>query len=129
MRKFLGYGTRAPGVGEYCPLMTSIWGSDQGRRWRPLVPASYPDEAALHKLVQDAPNMLPLSGSPRLTVLGREVRLGAGYADLIAVQSSGRLVVIEVKLADNAEARRAVVAQILSYAGYLQGLDPDQLET
>jgi RecB family endonuclease NucS len=72
--------------------------------------------------------MLPLSGSPRLTVLGREVRLGAGYADLIAVESSGRLVVIEVKLADNAEARRAVVAQVLSYAGYLQGLDPDQLE-
>jgi hypothetical protein len=34
-----------------------------------------------------------------------------------------------VKLADNAESRRAVVAQVLSYAGYLQGLDPDQLES
>jgi RecB family endonuclease NucS len=56
-------------------------------------------------LVQDAPQMLPLSGSPRLTVLGREVRLGAGYADLIAMESSGRLVVIEVKLAGNAEVR------------------------
>lgn len=73
--------------------------------------------------------MLPLSGSPRLTVLGREVRLGGGYADLIAVESSGRLVIIEVKLAGNSESRRAVVAQVLSYAGYLQGLDPDQLET
>jgi RecB family endonuclease NucS len=97
-------------------------GSDQGQRWRSLISASYPDEAALHKLVPDAPNMLPPSGSPRLTVLGREVWLGAGYADLIAVESSGRLVIIEVKLADNAEARRAVVAQVLSYAGYLQGL-------
>ena len=37
--------------------------------------------------------------------------------------------IIEVKLAGNAEARRAVVAQILSYAGYLQGLDPGQLES
>jgi hypothetical protein len=73
--------------------------------------------------------MLPLAGSPRLTVLGREVRLGAGYADLIAVESSGRLVIIEVKLAVNAESRRAVVAQVLSYAGYLQGLNPDQLES
>jgi hypothetical protein len=72
--------------------------------------------------------MLPLAGSPRLTVLGREVGLGAGYADLIAVESSGRLVIIEVKLAGNAESRRAVVAQVLSYAGYLQGLNPDQLE-
>jgi hypothetical protein len=83
----------------------------------------------LHDLVEQAPQMLPLAGSPRLTVLGREVRLGSGYADLVAVESTGRLVVIEVKLAGNSEARRAVVAQVLSYAGYLQGLDADQLES
>jgi hypothetical protein len=83
----------------------------------------------LRDLVEQAPQMLPLAGSPRLTILGREVRLGTGYADLLGVESSGRLVIIEVKLAGNAEARRAVVAQVLSYAGYLQGLDPDQLES
>jgi RecB family endonuclease NucS len=79
--------------------------------------------------VEEAPQMLPLAGSPQLTVLGREVRLGSGYADLVAVDSTGRLVIIEVKLAGNAESRGAVVAQVLSYAGYLQGLDPDQLES
>lgn len=47
--------------------------------------------------------MLPLAGYPRLTILGREVRLGTGSADLLAVESSGRLVIIEVKLAGNAE--------------------------
>lgn len=73
--------------------------------------------------------MLPLAGSPRLTVLGREVRLGTGSTDLLAVESTGRVVIIEVKLAENAESRRAVVAQVLSYAGYLQGLDPEQLES
>jgi hypothetical protein len=109
--------------------VTAIWGSDQGGVWRPLAPAAYPAEAALHDLVQRAPQMLPLAGFPRLTVLGREVRLGGGYADLLAVESSGRLVVIEVKLAGNAESRRAVVAQVLSYAGYLQGLDSGQLES
>ncbi len=62
-------------------------------------------------------------------MLGREVRLGTGSADLLAVESTGRLVIIEVKLAGNAESRRAVVAQVLSYAGYLQGLDLDQLES
>lgn len=36
--------------------------------------------------------------------------------------------VIEVKLAHNAEARRAVVAQILTYAAYLQGLERADLE-
>jgi hypothetical protein len=62
-------------------------------------------------------------------VLRREVRLGSGFADLIAVESTGRLIVIEVKLAGNAESRRAVVARVLSYAGYLQGLDAEQLES
>jgi hypothetical protein len=109
--------------------VTVIWGSDPGGSWRPLAPAPYPSEAALHDLVEKTPQMLPLAGSPRLTILGREVRLGTGYADLLAVESSGRLVIIEVKLAGNAESRRAVVAQVLSYAGYLQGLDPEQLES
>ena len=109
--------------------MTAIWGSGPDGRWRVLEPVGYPAEAALHELVEEAPQMLPLAGSPRLTVLGREVRLGNGYADLIAVESTGRLVVIEVKLAANSESRRAVIAQVLSYAGYLQGLDPDQLES
>jgi len=73
--------------------------------------------------------MLPLAGSPQITVLGREVQLGAGRADLLAVEASGRLTIIEIKLAGNAEARRAVVAQVLSYAAYLQGLTPDRLES
>ncbi len=109
--------------------MTAIWGTDPNGRWSPLAPTAYLAEAELHDLVRDAPQMLPLAGTPQLTVLGREVRLGSGYADLLAVESTGRLVVIEVKLSTNAESRRAVVAQVLSYAGYLQGLDHAQLES
>ena len=109
--------------------MSAIWGTDPSGRWSPLVPTAYLAEAELHNLVRDAPQMLPLAGTPQLTVLGREVRLGSGYADLLAVESTGRLVVIEVKLSANAESRRAVVAQVLSYAGYLQGLDLAQLES
>jgi hypothetical protein len=51
-------------------------------------------------------------------------RLESTGTFLLAVESTGRLVVIEVKLAEHAESRRAVVAQVLSCAGYLQGLDP-----
>ncbi len=109
--------------------MTAVWGSGPDGQWQTLTPAAYQAEAQLHDLVESAPQMLPLAGSPRLTMLGREVRLGTGSADLLAVESTGRLVVIEVKLAGNAESRRAVVAQVLSYAGYLQGLDVDQLES
>jgi hypothetical protein len=91
-------------------------------KWAPLAPAGFPDEARLHDLIDEAPHMLPLSGSPRLTVVGREVQLGTGYADLLAVEQDGRVAVIEIKLAKNAEARRAVVSQVLAYASYLHGL-------
>lgn len=108
--------------------MTSIWSGDRDG-WRLLPPAGFPDEAALHTLVELTPQLLPLAGSPRLSIVGREVRLGSGSADLIAVEPSGRLVVIEVKLAANAEARRAVVAQVLAYASHLHGMDAEHLET
>ena len=99
-----------------------------GSQWRVLPPAGFPDEAALHGLVEETPELLPLAGSPRLAIVGREVHLGPGYADLLAVESSGRLVVIEVKLAKNAEARRVVVAQVLTYAAYLHGMDRTTVE-
>lgn len=107
--------------------MNSIWRKDQGK-WQLLAPSGFEDEDALHTLVEEAPQLLPLAGTPNLTVVGREVVLGTGYADLIAVEHSGRIVVIEVKLAKNAESRRAIVAQILTYAAYLHGLSLSDLE-
>lgn len=80
------------------------------------------------ELVEETPQLLPLSGAPRLIVLGREVRLGSGYADLLGVEPSGRIVIIEIKLAGNAEARRAVVAQVLAYAAFLHRIDPTSFE-
>ena len=107
--------------------MTALW-SNNGAGWSLLEPSTFDAEASLHKLVEEAPHVLPLSGGPRLAMLGREVPLGSGYADLLAVETFGRLVVIEVKLAKNAEARRAVVAQVLAYAAFLHGLDAATLE-
>ena len=107
--------------------MTAIWEQRKGK-WRLLGASSFPDEASLHDRVEEAPQLLPLAGSPRITVLGREVRLGSGYADLVAVERNGRPAVIEVKLARNAEARRAVVAQVLAYASYLYGLSISEFE-
>ena len=54
--------------------------------------------------------------------------MGNGYADLVAIEPSGRLVVAEIKLSRNAEARRAVVAQVLTYAAHLKGLSPETVE-
>jgi hypothetical protein len=108
--------------------MAAIW-SSRGTDWELLSPTGFPDEATLHTLVEQAPRLLPLAGAPDLVVVGREVQLGSGYADLIAVERDGRIVVIEVKLAKNAEARRAVLSQVLAYAAYLHGTDIETLET
>src|SRR5215212_4739002 len=107
--------------------MTAIWQND-GAGWRLLAPTGFPDEASLHVLVEETPQILPLAGGPRLVVVGKEVLLGNGYADLVAVEPSGRLAIVEVKLARNSEARRAVVAQVLTYAAHLRGLDPRVVE-
>ncbi len=107
--------------------MSAIWRND-GDGWRLEAPSGFQDERALHDLVEQAPQLLPLAGTPTLSVLGREVRLGTGFADLLAIESSGRPVVIEVKLAYNAEARRAVISQVLTYAASLFRLSREQLE-
>jgi hypothetical protein len=72
--------------------------------------------------------MLPLAGDPTLTVVGREVALGGNSADFVPLEPAGRPVIIEIKLRRNAEARRAVVAQALSYAAFLHGTDAERLE-
>lgn len=100
--------------------MTAIWRQSEGG-YQQLEPAGFPSEAELHALVSSAPELLPLAGSPDLVTLGDEISLGNGYADVLALERSGRFVLIEVKLASNSEARRAVVAQLLSYASFLRG--------
>ena len=107
--------------------MSAIW-QDDGGGWSLLEPSGFTDEASLHDLIAGAPHLLPLSGSPRLAVVGSRVSLGANQADVIAIEPGGRVVIIEVKLSRNAEARRAVVGQILSYAAFLRGLTTESFE-
>ena len=107
--------------------MTGIW-TNTGEGWELGSPQAFHDEATLHSLIEKNPQLLPLAGSPRLTVLGSEIQLGTGYADILAVESSGRPTIIEVKLASNPEARRAIVSQVIAYAAFLHGSDVESLE-
>jgi hypothetical protein len=109
--------------------VSAIWQQTDSGGWKLLEPVGFPDERALHGLVERSPQILPLSGKPQLVVLGREVGLGGNKADLIAIETTGRPVVMEVKLAHNAESRRAVAAQVLTYAAFLHKLSVAQLET
>jgi len=102
--------------------MSAIWQLTESGGWKLLDRTGFQDELALHRLVERSPEILPLSGKPHLVVLGREVVLGGNKADLIGVETTGRPVVLEVKLAQNAESRRAVAAQVLTYAAFLHRL-------
>jgi hypothetical protein len=107
--------------------VTAIY-SEGPEGWTLLPPTGFPNERTLQDLVAKAPDLLPLSGNPRVVVLGREVLLGSGYVDVLAIEPGGRPVLIEVKLRNNAESRRAVVAQVLAYAAGLHGASVDELE-
>ena len=107
--------------------MTGIW-TKNGDKWEWGRPHAFEDEANLHELIKENPQFLPLSGSPRLVVLGSEIQLGAGYADILAIESSGRPTIVEVKLERNPAARRSIVSQIIGYAAFLQGSDSEGLE-
>jgi hypothetical protein len=65
-------------------VMTAIWQESPANEWTILEPTGFPDEKTLHDLAAAAPQLLPLSGSPRVIVLGRQVLLGSGFADLLA---------------------------------------------
>ena len=107
--------------------MPGIW-TRSSEGWRSEAPLSFADESELHRLIAGNPQFLPLAGSPRLAVLGCEVHLGSGYADILAVEFSGRPVIVEVKLAKNPQSRREIVAQAIAYAAFLRGTRADRLE-
>ena len=107
--------------------MSGIWMRDEDG-WKTAPPQDFKAEKELHGLVERNIQMLPLAGSPSLVVIGSEVPLGPGWADLVAVEMSGRPVIIEVKLGRNAKAKRAIVAQALAYAAWLRGHTAEDLE-
>lgn len=107
--------------------MAGVWSLGGEGRWRPLTATGFVNEADLHDLIEETPAMLPLAGTPRLAVVGKEVSCGREWADLLAVEvETGRPVVIEIKLAKNTDRRRSLT-QVLGYAAYLRRLDGDGL--
>src|ERR1700729_445942 len=93
-----------------------------------IVEAELPTEAELHDALTHYPELIPLSdiGMGTGVVIGRESALAAGYADLVLVDESGQLCIVEVKNAGNPDTRR-VVAQLLDYAASLWGAAVDEL--
>ena len=89
-----------------------------------LAPSSlvnvYKNERELHRLIWRNIDILPLSDSPKLTPLKWEAPIGKGSADILAVESTGRPVIIEVKLRRNRESISSIISQVLYYATFLR---------
>lgn len=109
--------------------------SPNGKTWSMADATSYKDEAHLQAIIYDNPDVIPFEDmnpeSAKLKKLPiRELGLpGSGNTDIVVVDQSGAIYVIETKLARNPEAKRKVVGQILEYAAYLWEKDFDWLDS
>lgn len=106
--------------------MTAVWVDTQDGRWVPLTLTGFAREQALEEAVFASIEMLPLA-KPSVIALARQVQVtpSGQRIDLIGVDTAGTLVLIEVKLHENQESRKAVVSQVLSYAASLRGTTPE----
>lgn len=93
--------------------------------WKRPESDRYDDEADLQRLLVDAPDLLPGVGPAVATA---EFPLLSGSVDIVVVEPSGELTVVECKLGRNREARRAVVGQVLSYASRISLLSVEEFE-
>lgn len=106
--------------------------NQDSKQWEPVDSLDYNAEHELQKLLASSPSLIGISeireSSPPLIVGVREVGLpGSGSTDILAFNESGEIAIIECKLAQNAEIKRKVIAQVLEYAAYLWGMTYDEL--
>lgn len=99
--------------------MTSLWRKNEIGKWTEAEKSGFPKEEEIEEIIFSSPSILPLGGV-LITPLRRQFPLAKGRPDIMAVEATGRPVIIEVKLATNPESRRAILGQVLAYAAYLE---------
>lgn len=100
-----------------------------------FLPSEFASEQALESVLKESPDLLcdddgpSEHNGPSIAYVASQVSLPqAGIVDLLFVTSDGLPVVVEVKLARNAQARREVVAQAIDYVSALTLLTVDELD-
>ncbi len=87
-----------------------------GGSWHTPQTTAYTNEAELRDLLAEMPSLLP-GIDERSAAAGKEMPIsGTGKADVVIVDASGDITVVECKLAANPEIRRRVVGQLLAYS-------------
>ena len=104
------------------PVEMGLWKVGDGNSLSRLGKTRLESEALLETWIADHPDLL----GQDLLIIGRQVRTAhRGFIDLLAVDSDGRIHVIELK---RDETPREVVAQALDYASWIVDLESDDLD-
>lgn len=87
--------------------------------------AAYLNEAELEAMIVQNPEIVPGFTRGEVEVVGQQIHLNGGSLkiDVLLIDRSGLLTVVEAKLARNGESRREIVAQGLDYASALAEYD------
>ncbi len=96
---------------------------------RVIEEAAVPTEAELHQVLMRHPELVPAIdlGLGQMVTVGFETTLSSGRADLVLMDDSGRLCLVEVKKEGNPDTR-LVIAQVMDYAAELWGMTLEQFE-
>jgi hypothetical protein len=86
-------------------------------------------ESELHDVLTNNPLLLPAEDLQldRLAVFGRESKVDSGRPDLVLVDRSAQVCIVEVKREDNPDTRH-VIAQLLDYAAALWRMSAEDFE-
>lgn len=99
-----------------------------GGTWEPPAVSAYGNEQQLRDLLAAQPSLLPGLTSPVVAVTELSVP-DVGFVDVVAIDGSGTLALIECKLASNPEIRRRVLGQVLAYASGLWRVELEHFES
>ena len=93
--------------------------NDGEKNWKTVSSFSYGKETELQILLSESPDPIPATdlreGAGDLIAVVQEFPLPIGYVDLLAFSPYGDIAVIECKLADNPEVKRALRRVLLKY--------------
>jgi hypothetical protein len=82
----------------------------------------YASEHELQVFLREHSQLVPMDeidlGTPPLLCIGWEVQVTSGSEDLLYIDETGLLTIVETKLKKNREVRREVLGQVLEYAAY-----------
>jgi hypothetical protein len=89
--------------------------------WESAGGLPYVIEGQMQGMLYESPSLIPVSGGEKLArAFIREAGLpGSGRTDLVGVDETGNVYIVECKLATNDEIRRKVIGQVFEYAAYL----------